>query len=86
MKYKLIINVCGNIDHGENPNSAPYGMKKEYTETSDEIYELQVAMRDFVEEYNLGAGNIASAKVYEDGMYIGDIFYNGNFKRRGVLI
>lgn len=81
-KYKLIIKVCGNIDHGEDPNKAPYGMKEKYTETSNEIYELQVFLRDFIDENNLGAGNLVSAKVYEDDKYIGDIFYNGNYKSK----
>ena len=81
-KYKLIIEICGNIDHGEDPNKAPFGMKKTYTEEANEIYELQVFLRDFVDENDLGAGNLVSAKVFENDQYIGDIFYNGNYKSK----
>ena len=84
-KYELKIRVCGNIDHGEDPNNAPFGMKREYSTVSDNIPELQIYVRDFVDEYDLGAGNVESAKVYESGEYIGDIFYNGNWKSKEEL-
>ena len=81
-KYKLIIKICGNIDHGEDPNKAPFGLKEQYIEEANEIYELQVYFRDFIEENDLGASNIVSAKVFEDNKHIGDIFYNGNYKSK----
>ena len=36
----------------------------------------------FIEENDLGASNIVSAKVFEDNKHIGDIFYNGNYKSK----
>ena len=37
-KYKLIIKICGNIDHGEDPNKAHFGLKEQYIEEANEIY------------------------------------------------
>ena len=80
-KYELVIKICGNIDHGENPFEPPYGMSKEYKESSNEVYELQVALRDFCDENDLGAGNLESDKIYEDGKYYADVCYNGNLRK-----
>lgn len=79
-QYKLIIKVCGNVDHNENPFVAPLGMCEEYIKTANEIYDLQLYFKDFVDEYNLGASNIKSANVYKNNHYVGYICYNGNWK------
>ena len=80
--YKVTLKACGNIDHDENPY-LPI-VNKAYIESKVElcksIEECQKKVREYIEKYNLGAGNWIGGEVYEKTKnYVGRISYNGKF-------
>lgn len=79
MKYKVILNSCGNIDYGENPFQSMYGVPKKI-EYCNSIEECQKKVRDYIDEYELGSGQWNGGEVYNDkDEYLGHISYNSRF-------
>ena len=77
--YEIRMRSHGNIDHGENPFSP---VAKGMTIRAETIAELQQAVRDYIDENNLGGGNFTHAFVADDRGIIGAIAYNGRFFTR----
>ena len=78
-KYKVELNSCGNPDHGENPYKQIEGALAVMAHV-DSIEEAQQAVRDYIDEHDLGSGNWAGGSVWtEENEYIGRISYNGRF-------
>ena len=75
-KYSVKVSAHGNPDHGQIPymTVAPGGFV-----FADSIEECQTIVRKYIEEHNLGGGNWTGGEVYEDGVQIGSISYNGRY-------
>lgn len=74
--YQILLTSCGNPDFGQNPYES---MSPAKTVRANSIEECQVAACQYVDDYDLGAGNYSGGQVYQDGEYIGRISYNGRF-------
>lgn len=74
-KYKVALTAHGNIDHGANPYAMVAPPLNVFADT---IEELQQAVRDYIEEYDLGGGNWTGGQVTETatGKKVGYISYN----------
>jgi len=77
--YEIRARSHGNIDHGENPFSP---VAPRLTARAETIEELQEAVRNYINENNLGSGNFTHALVADDKGVIGAISYNGRFWTR----
>ena len=77
-KYEVLLSSCVNIDIGQNPSKPLFGVPSSSNQF-DSIEECQSAVSDYIDKYDLGAGNWNGGNVYEDGKYIGLISYNGRF-------
>ena len=79
MIYSVRLASCGNPDTGQNPYES-FGEAAEEKVYTASIEECQERVMEYIEEYNLGAGNWAGGEVY-DGLdnLIGNISYNGRF-------
>ncbi len=77
-KYRVTLTAHGNIDHGQDPYSM---LLPEAEAHSDTIEGCQKAVRHFIEENGLGAGNWTGGRVYDTrtGTAIGQITYNGRY-------
>lgn len=77
-KYKVVLTAHGNIDHGANPYAMVAPPLNVFADT---IEELQQAVRDYIEEYDLGGGNWTGGQVSETatGKKVGYISYNGRY-------
>ena len=75
-KYCVAVSAHGNPDHGQNPNAevAIGGFV-----FADTIEQCQDIVRRYIAEHDLGAGNWTGGAVYEDGVQIGQISYNGRY-------
>lgn len=79
MMYAVELKSVGNIDHGENPNASVPGVPDQMMVCTS-IEDCQQCVMDYMEEYDLGAGNWVGGNVYEYlGKLIGYISYNGRF-------
>ena len=83
--YKVVLSACGNIDHYENPyNNIVNGTKvKSNIAECSCIEDCQKAVRNYIEENNLGSGNWSGGKVFKDNEQIGYISYNGRYWEKG---
>ena len=74
-KYKVALTAHGNIDHGANPYAMVAPPQIVFADT---IEELQQAVEDYIEEYDLGGGNWTGGQVSETatGKKVGYISYN----------
>jgi hypothetical protein len=79
MIYSVLLTTCGNPDHGQNPYETLWGVPTERVYTAS-IEECQQRVMEYIDEYELGAGNWAGGEVYDGlGNVIGHISYNGRF-------
>lgn len=79
--YLVTLSACGNPDHGENPYSNivnGIAVKKNIT-VANSIEECQMLVKKYIEDNFLGAGNWTGGKVFENGVMIGRISYNGRY-------
>ncbi len=77
MKFQVTLRASGNPDHGQFIDSgvlAPTQIR-----SGGSIDECQKAVRAYIEEYNLGAGNWVGGEVRTGGRILGRISYNGRF-------
>lgn len=79
MKYKLILDSCGNIDKGENPYKQVEGAYRTMIECNS-IEECSIATLDYCKKHNLGYKNLECADVFTiNNEYVGYISYNGKY-------
>ena len=81
-KYGAILEAFGNPDHGEDPYRKKCNTKIVY---KDSIEEMQIAVRRFIRQHDLGAGNIGMVKVIDldKNDLAGCISYNGRWWEKG---
>lgn len=74
--YSIKTEVCGNPDHGQDPNKPPYGVRvitlkaKTFTELKEKVSEWQY-------ENDIGGGNWLQPALMRNGSLIGYMSYNG---------
>ena len=75
-KYCVAVSAHGNPDRMQDPNMeiAIGGFV-----FADSIEGCQTIVRRYIEEHCLGGGNWTGGDVYEDGVKIGHISYNGRY-------
>ena len=79
MMYAVTLKSIGNIDHGENPYESLPGVPDK-TMICVSIEDCQQCVEEYIDEYDLGAGNWDGGDVYEYlGKLIGHISYNGRY-------
>ena len=79
MIYSVILASCGNPDLGQDPHEPLWGAPTERIYTAS-IEECQQRVLDYIDEYDVGAGNWAGGEVLDGmGNIIGTISYNGRF-------
>lgn len=82
MKYSVLLTSCGNPDRGQNPYEVLWGVPTKKVH-ADSIEELQKIVLEYIEEYDIGAGNWCGGDVYNrSGEIIGNISYNGRYWRK----
>ena len=84
--YKLILQACGNPDHKENPydNIINGEIIQKEQKICNTIEECQMAVRDYIETQNLGAGNWSGGYVFDEyDNQEGYISYNGKYWEKG---
>ena len=79
--YSVTLSACGNPDHKENPyNNVVNGIAVEKDiAVADSIEECQRLVRNYIEDNCLGAGNWTGGRVFENGVRVGYISYNGRY-------
>ena len=80
--YVMRLEAYGNLDHGENPFVKVCKSKRVCSES---IEVLQDAMRKYIDDNDLSAGNISMVNVFdkETKEFVGQISYNGRFWKDG---
>ena len=77
MKYIVMLRSCGDIDYGECPYEE---IAPPIFVQTDSIEKCSEAVREYIEDNNLGSGQWCGGQVYEEEVgYIGKISYNGKF-------
>ena len=77
--YAVELKSVGNIDYGENPYAPMLGVPDK-TMICVSIEDCQECVEEYIDEYDLSAGNWAGGDVYEYlGKFIGHISYNGRY-------
>lgn len=76
--YRVSLNCCGNIDHGENPHAPLDGAPVRYT-YCDSISDCQSAALNYIKAFDLGSGQWGGGLVYQGNNYVGLVSYNGKF-------
>jgi len=67
-KYSVILENWGNIDYRQDPNA---------------LKEASQKVREYIEEYELKAGNCIGGYVFEGTKQIASISYNGRIWEEG---
>ena len=83
--YSVTLSACGNPDHKENPYSNivnGIAVEKDIA-VADSIEECQRLVRNYIEDNCLGAGNWTGGRVFENGVRVGYISYNGRYWKKG---
>ena len=83
--YSVTLSACGNPDHKENPYSNVVNgiaVEKDIA-VADSIEECQRLVRNYIEDNCLGAGNWTGGRVFENGVRVGYISYNGRYWEKG---
>lgn len=83
--YLVTLSACGNPDHKENPYTNVVNgiaVKKDIV-VADSVEECQRLVREYIENNSLGAGNWNGGRVFENGMRVGYISYNGRYWEKG---
>lgn len=79
--YKVLLSACGNIDHNENPNDSIVNKRnvpsKEVQAAT--LDGCKTAVLEYIDYYDLGAGNWTGGQTYKNDEYIGRFSYNGRF-------
>jgi hypothetical protein len=79
MIYSVLLTTCGNPDREQNPYETLWGVPTERVYAAS-IEECQQRVMEYIDEYELGAGNWAGGEVYDGlGNVIGHISYNGRY-------
>ena len=74
-KYSITTQVCGNIDHGQDPTVPPYGV--DIVELSGHDLEtLHNKVRDWIDDNDIGGGNWMNPALRANGKVIGYMSYN----------
>lgn len=73
----LKIEVCGNPDHGQDPDQPPFGVKRNTTIRAGRIEIIRLLVEEFQNENNLGGGNWKNAILYRDDEEVGRMSWNG---------
>ena len=83
--YTVTLLAQGNIDHKENPflNIVNGRTIEPSIAEASTIEECQSLVREYIEKNDLGGGNWTGGKVYENGVQIGYISYNGRYWEKG---
>ena len=76
--YRVSLNCCGNIDHGENPYAPLDGAPVKYAYCNS-ISDCQSAALNYIKAFGLGSGQWGGGLVYQGNQYAGLISYNGRF-------
>lgn len=79
LKYVVILDNCGNIDHNQDPNSSIYGTKSNAVKCVDFKHASNLC-RMYIKKYNLGVGNWAenAGIILDDKQQpIARVSYNG---------
>ena len=74
--YSIKTEVCGNPDHGQNPNKPPYGVKVK-TIKALAFSELLEKVREWQADNDIGGGNWMNPALMRNGEIIGYMSYNG---------
>ena len=75
-RYCVKVSAHGNPDHGQHPLAEMAIGGFIYADT---IEQCQGIVRRYIEEHALGAGNWTGGEVYDNGVQIGHISYNGRY-------
>ena len=81
-KYSVILESWGNIDYRQDPNAPVYGVPNKIIQV-DTLEEASQKVREYIEEYELKAGNCIGGCVFEGTKQIASISYNGRIWENG---
>jgi len=73
-KYVVSLKSCGNPDYCQDPY---HSISPEFIKHVDTLQEASEKCRKYISEYNLGGGNWNGGQVFENGVKIAEISYNG---------
>ena len=73
-----------NLAFGGNPDHHEYaGLQYAVSASGESVKECADKVKAFIERHDLGAGNWYGGQVYENGVFIGSVSYNGKFWPKG---
>lgn len=79
MVYFVTLTSVGDPVYKQNPYTPLFGVPQKRI-CAASIEECQNIVRDYIDEYNLGAGNWTGGDVYDElGHILGYISYNGRY-------
>jgi len=81
-KYSVILENWGNIDYRQDPNAPVYGVPNKTIQVNT-LKEASQKVREYIEEYELKAGNCIGGYVFEGTKQIASISYNGRIWEEG---
>ena len=81
-KYSVILENWGNIDYRQDPNAPVYGVPNKTIQVNT-LKEASEKVREYIEEYELKAGNCIGGYVFEGTKQIASISYNGRIWEEG---
>lgn len=73
--YTAIVTLCGNPDHGQDPDQPPPGRPRHYVINHHELIELKADLVNW-RRHDLGGGNWKGCALLKDGQHIGRLSWN----------
>lgn len=74
--YSVTLKSVGNPDHGQDPDSAVYGVESKVQRVGS-LAEASLACKVFIADNELGGGNWAGGDVCQDGKLVARTSYSG---------
>lgn len=81
-RFEVTLASVGNPDHGQNPDAILPGVASCRCAVSS-LKEASAKCREFIDEHGLGGGNWSGGEVFEDGVLVARVSYNGRVWRAG---
>jgi hypothetical protein len=72
-RFKLVLETCGNPDHGQDPDQ-PLVPRETYT--VNDLLEARQVAGEFIQRHALGGGNIKNMVMLEEGAPVARLSYN----------
>jgi hypothetical protein len=78
-QYTVLLDACGDIDHGDDEDSRPIGCEPEIKQVGT-LSEAAILALHYIERHRLAPGNWRNGLIYDRTSLIGKIDYHGTVR------